>query len=303
MSAYEGPQFIPQNEPMPGSTVVPIAHDVTCRKCGYNLRGLSPDGRCPECGTAVGYSLQGDLLRFCDPNWVDILRGGASLFIWGIVTIFVGSIAGSFLQASTGSPVLAILAILAGWVLTTVGWWKMTEPDPSGLGEDRYGTPRKIIRIALIVSIFAQVIDHLPQLTKLDPASALAVQVVAVVLGLVGIVGFFAQLLYLKRLALRIPDAQLSGRAGFLMKALPISYGAMIVLGILAALMMRNSSPPSGGLGGLGCAAGIIGITVLVFGIMYLLLVEKMGKRFKEQAAIARRSWAATNFAGPVSAT
>jgi hypothetical protein len=32
---------------------VPIAADLTCIFCGYNLRGLSRDGRCPECGHAV----------------------------------------------------------------------------------------------------------------------------------------------------------------------------------------------------------------------------------------------------------
>jgi hypothetical protein len=42
--------------------------------------------------------------------------------------------------------------------------------------------------------------------------------------------------------------------------------------------------------------ASIVAIAALVFVIMYLFLVEKMGKRFKEQARIARSSWAATDF-------
>jgi hypothetical protein len=42
-----------------------------------------------------------------------------------------------------------------------------------------------------------------------------------------------------------------------------------------------------------GCVAGILGLVLLVFGIMYLLMIEKMGKRFKEQAAYARQTWAA----------
>ena len=45
-----------------------LDEDIACRKCGYNLRGLNKDGACPECGTAVGRSTQGDLLRFCDPT-------------------------------------------------------------------------------------------------------------------------------------------------------------------------------------------------------------------------------------------
>jgi hypothetical protein len=34
----------------------PLAHDLRCA-CGYNLRGLRPLGRCPECGAAVIVSL------------------------------------------------------------------------------------------------------------------------------------------------------------------------------------------------------------------------------------------------------
>ena len=33
-----------------------LDQDLACRRCGYNLRGLSTDGACPECGTAVGQS-------------------------------------------------------------------------------------------------------------------------------------------------------------------------------------------------------------------------------------------------------
>ena len=33
---------------------------------------------------------------------------------------------------------------------------------------------------------------------------------------------------------------------------------------------------------------GIVGIAVIVFAIMYLFLVEKMGKRFKQEADAAR---------------
>jgi len=34
-----------------------ISSDTPCMDCGYNLRSLSPDGRCPECGREVGASL------------------------------------------------------------------------------------------------------------------------------------------------------------------------------------------------------------------------------------------------------
>ena len=45
-----------------------LEDDLTCLHCGYNLRGLLPEGDCPECGTAVARSTHGSLLRFCDPD-------------------------------------------------------------------------------------------------------------------------------------------------------------------------------------------------------------------------------------------
>lgn len=35
----------------------PIAHDLPCRTCGYQLRGLSALGRCPECGAEAMNSI------------------------------------------------------------------------------------------------------------------------------------------------------------------------------------------------------------------------------------------------------
>jgi hypothetical protein len=52
--------------------------DVACRRCRYNLRGLEPDGCCPECGAAIGLPRYGDFLRFADPAWVETLGQGAT---------------------------------------------------------------------------------------------------------------------------------------------------------------------------------------------------------------------------------
>lgn len=40
-----------------------IDADIPCLSCGYNLRGLAEDGRCPECGTAIEPSVQRYRLR------------------------------------------------------------------------------------------------------------------------------------------------------------------------------------------------------------------------------------------------
>jgi hypothetical protein len=106
---------LPPQYPTPGAgyypTSGPIAHDHPCRKCGYNLRGLSADGRCPECGTPVGYSLKGDLLRFCDPGWLDTLYRGARMFVYGIAAIVFGFIAAVVAAAQVESEAGALVGV------------------------------------------------------------------------------------------------------------------------------------------------------------------------------------------------
>ena len=63
--------------------------DIACVSCGYNLRGLAPDSRCPECGTAIGHSTRGDYLRFCDPGWVETLASGMNWIVAGIILAIV----------------------------------------------------------------------------------------------------------------------------------------------------------------------------------------------------------------------
>ncbi|MBN1514294.1 MAG: hypothetical protein JXB13_19920 [Phycisphaerae bacterium] len=49
-------------------TMDTIHHDVTCRSCGYNLHGLSPAGRCPECHATIASSLEAVVDRLT-PRW------------------------------------------------------------------------------------------------------------------------------------------------------------------------------------------------------------------------------------------
>jgi hypothetical protein len=48
----------PDSAATQGTAAAPIGADRACMKCGYNLRGLDPAGRCPECGVAVAESLR-----------------------------------------------------------------------------------------------------------------------------------------------------------------------------------------------------------------------------------------------------
>ena len=99
-----------------------IETDTPCRKCSYNLRGLTHGGRCPECGTPVGLSTFGDLLRYSDPNWLVTLGRGIGYILWGILVAIVVMILGAFFLQRSNPGGQEWLGIVAG-LLGVYGAW------------------------------------------------------------------------------------------------------------------------------------------------------------------------------------
>ncbi len=102
----------------------PIAVDILCVHCGYNLRGLTSDGRCPECGGAIVDSMRGELLRFADIEWLTRLRLGAALKLWAIGLAILLSIGGGAIAIATGSPdAVWIITVVTTFVSAALGLW------------------------------------------------------------------------------------------------------------------------------------------------------------------------------------
>jgi hypothetical protein len=98
--------------------------DVHCRTCGYNLRTLRTDGKCPECGTDVAWTLRPEQLAFADARWVALVRFGAGLSGLGSVLIFWGGWLGSDLDGRS----LTIMDVSV--VVLAIGAWFMGWPEP-----------------------------------------------------------------------------------------------------------------------------------------------------------------------------
>jgi hypothetical protein len=104
-----------------------ITHDLPCLKCQYNLRTLSPDGRCPECGTPVAQTLAfqnvGDFRRLFRGTFLLWLLPAMKLAVVGLFVLaelsHSGDIAGGCIAVAIfGMPVLhSVLFIWAALLL------------------------------------------------------------------------------------------------------------------------------------------------------------------------------------------
>jgi hypothetical protein len=258
-----------------------------CRVCYQDLLNKSVDAKCPQCGTPVEVSYQRDLMRFANPHWVNTLRLGINLIISGIIVGVLGALFIMGLALATRHRVESgevLMIMLASYLMTVLGWWALTSPDPSGLGESHYGFSRKIIRLALLVGVANQGFTLLTQSAELTPTLEQALGVVAIVVTMLGALAYLANFHYLAKLALRIPDYKLSGRAMFLM------WANVVCISLIAMVVVRASTDGPQRIPAadefvqiLGPFGILIGFAMLVFVFMFVRLLAGLSKVLKYQ--------------------
>lgn len=331
--AITPPPIVPEPPPIGGRREIRLdddgrlAESVPCRRCGYDLRGLDPEGRCPECRTAVARSIQGDLLRLCDPKWTARLARGMLWLIigliaqiaWGMVGGLIGVLATGALRAPVGGIPPNIQTVMgvsvSGTALTAIiqaiGVWLLTSPDPGAAETARPINARVIARYCFIAQIIAAPLMQLwttgtnlgmaggamPAWLSLGYGFVLLVFVLA----LISLAGYAAGFVYLRQLALRVPRPSLAVQTRVVMWGFISAQGAtqlvgLLVLAFLPSLMAAGNAPsgaalivlPIAGIG--GCLAGLASI---VFGIWAIVLLFLYRSALHQAAEQARTGWAA----------
>jgi hypothetical protein len=285
--------YPPKMEPRPMSAA--LAADLVCRNCRTSLQGLAFDAQCPKCGAAVSLSMRGDLIRYSDPKWIDRLRFGVNLSVWSFIASCVGLAGYFFFQNQSRQiidPAIPLSVEIVGSVMDLLGSWLYTSRDPCGLGENRYGKVRKAVRVFMVINLLLVAFLAAQEFGTLPPGIARAAGVVGVICQWVFVVSLSVRLRYLSELATRIRDTLLTERARFLSRAIGISAGIFIGMGLLMTLGKRRPDCLDDSFTDcLGVVYLVTGAALSVFLIMNILLLVKFGRRLKEQSRLARQVW------------
>jgi len=269
-----------------------IAGNVVCRACGYNLRGTDPQSVCPECGTAIGWSLVGDRLRFADPIWVRRLSTGAGCLIAALLlNLTLGCISRGMVSGVVGhgtSLFTTFLDMLPS-AIGAVGYWLVTTPEPV----EKFNGPVQVRITARWCCVLPPVINLMlvPMATQDSWLSMITVIGIFVMLGgLIGLVGQFTLLVYARRIALRVPDESLASQTRIVMWGLIGSMGFTLFVGF--AMMLASDIAGNAGASDLGGMVGVGGIALLVFAIWSIVLLFMYRNRLQKAATQAEQSWA-----------
>jgi hypothetical protein len=266
-----------------------IAQDLICVRCGYNLRGISPEGVCPECGTPIGRSVRGNLLEFADPDWVERISGGMK---WVVGAVGVRIACGVFAGYATGPlglfGVTAASADILFWIVRqaselvlVAGLWRATEADP-GEPQAESMESRQIARYALAAAMLASLIVGLA-----GGSAELGLILIAQGIRLVGLLAISR---YAASLALRIPDKPLARHTQIVVWGLAITEGCVLLL--MAAMASLGGAAPSGVQSAGACLLVLLGLAWVVFGLCMIGIVINFRGKLNECALMARYTWA-----------
>jgi len=298
-----------------------LAESLSCRGCGYDLKGIAADGVCPECTSAVDRSIRGDLLQFCDPAWLDRLRQGLLLIFFGIISgtvaqigIMIAAVIAAAIGAATGgaSRAMTIVMVTGGLVtaivalVNVIGAWLVTTQDPGRAETEAQLSVRNVARFAIMASLVSapmqMVMAQAGMFTGGSSTGLRAVDLMIMIAGmgaaLLALVGWVAFYIYARQVVLRVPLEKLARQLRVIVWGYAIStiialaFGFVLMLLVVTGRLGMPGSNTSGGMQvtavglNLGSCASVIAF--MIFEIWAAVLFLVLRKRLTVMVAEGR---------------
>jgi hypothetical protein len=125
-----------------------IGRDLSCVRCGYNLRGLSNSDHCPECNAPANasvlrqgflrYSTHAPPLAESDATWVRSVVGGMGWLAMTIGIEFATPLVTSLNMDATLGWLVSMMLSMACWTCFGIGIWRITRPEPGAASENAW---------------------------------------------------------------------------------------------------------------------------------------------------------------------
>lgn len=261
--------------------------DPVCHRCAYDLRGLEPGGKCPECGAPVRVSLRSDRLRYADPVWLKQLHWAVRMPAIGIsaatgmMTVFLllAWLLGGLTLPITAVDLELVTVMVTGLAFALVGAWLVTAPNPMLAARESTVSPRRIARACVPVSLIGMTIS----VTLMTSGTRWYIAPVFLIspFGLVGTAGAWALSRHIRMLSELLCDDFAAGKA----KTYLTNY--LFVWPLFAIGLLIEAFLP--GTGGCIMAAGLVGI--LAFGTLLLYSPNYLIQSIESEMAISRELW------------
>ena len=266
-----------------------IDQDLPCLKCGYNLRSLSDEGACPECGAGLEMSARLAWLCQHDPRW---LRRLVRATVWiGVAMVCFALYLSLYLLIWTFRWPLPVevgyfvrAAIISGAITGLLGFWVVTTPHRGTSTRERRG--RRIARWTMAAGLGAlllglalgQLRQPLGLLSLYFPSSTLCLGVAA-----------WATLNYAAALAAKVPAPRLIKLVRFGAWGFALCFAAYAVSGLMGVAARLAAAS-------MGMRTTTYRIAFVTFSLLLLLSVFTFPllfwyrRRFREARALSEQT-------------